>query len=447
MCLEVPRAVDGSPTSQPGPPTAAGPQYPAAGDRRPIPNPGATVSRVIVVGGGIVGTSVAAHLAADADREVTLLEHEEFGGGATADSMAVFTRMRLAPTRLGQRLRDRSWRAYEDMTADGAVGFTRTGSLRVPAPGEGAGSERRDAGTRYETAAADLRGLGVEARVLDGPLDDRGLAVDGPALFVPDDGHLTQQGVVDYYVERAREAGAVAEHGVTVRDVLADGDRVVGVRTDAGTYEADAVVNAAGPSAPVVNAAAGVDLPIRRTRGPIVELAVETENGAEPAAHPRPIPFTLFGDALYLRRSPRGYYVGEYNTDFDPDRDVDPEARGGVGAAFRRRARDRLRTALGLPDAELAVVDEWVGLRTVTPDGRPLVGATERPGFHVATGMNGQGVTLAPAVGESFARAFDGGGADGGPGPTGSEGGNDGGANGRDADESDLLAALSPRRF
>lgn len=389
------------------------------------------MSRVIVVGGGIVGASVAAHLA---DRhEVTLLEREEFGGGATADSMAVFTRLRLSPTRIGQRLRDRSWRSYERMIDDGAVGFTRTGSLHAPPPGASDESSDGDGvRDRYRTAGSDLQALGVEARVIEGSLGDRGFALDGPALFVPADGHLTQQAVVDCYVERARAAGAVAERGVTVEGLLTSGDRIVGVETDAGAREADAVVNAAGPHAPALNAAAGVDLPIRRTRGPIVELAVEGDGGPDSGAHPRPIPFTLFGDALYLRRSPRGYYVGEYNTDFDPGSDVDPGARGGVGAAFRQRARDRLRTALGDPDAALTAVDEWIGLRTVTPDARPVVGATDRPGLHVATGMNGQGVTLAPVVGDLFARGFDG---DGGDGGTDEEG------------DADLLAALAPGRF
>lgn len=387
------------------------------------------MSRIVVVGGGIVGASVAAHLA---DRhEVTLLERGEFGGGATADSMAVFTRLRLSPTRIGQRLRDRSWRAYELMIDGSAVGFTRTGSLHAPPPGTSDGSaDGDDVRDRYRTAGADLRALGVDARVLEGSLGDRGFAIDGPALFVPADGHLAQQAVVDRYVERARAAGAAAERGVSVEGVLADGDRVAGVETDAGAREADAVVNAAGPHAPALNAAAGVDLPIRRTRGPIVELAVGGDGGTDSGAHPRPIPFTLFGDALYLRRSPRGYYVGEYNTDFDPGSDVDPGARDEVGAAFRQRARDRLRGALGAPDATLTAVDEWVGLRTVTPDGRPVVGATDRPGLHVATGMNGQGVTLAPAVGDLFARGFD-----------------DSDGQRTDGEDAGLLAALAPGRF
>lgn len=359
------------------------------------------MSRVVVVGGGIVGTSVAASLAGDHD--LTLLERDALGSGATADSMAVFTRSRLSPTRVGQRLRDLSWAAYEGAVESGTVEFAETGSLRI--------AESAAERGRYERAVARLREFGVAARVLDGAaIRERGPGVEGPGLFVPADGHLAQGEVVEHYADRAREAGAAIETGVTVEGMLADGERIAGVVTDAGEYGADAVVNATGPWAPALNAAAGVDLPIRRMRGPIVELATDA----------RSIPFTLFADALYVRRSPWGYYVGEYNTAFDSEADVDPSGRGSVGPGFVRRARDRLRRTVGVDDA--ALVDEWVGLRTVTPDGRPVVGATERPGFHVASGMNGLGVTFAPAVGELFARAFEG-------------------------EDDDLATELSPRRF
>jgi len=147
-----------------------------------------------------------------------------------------------------------------------------------------------------------------------------------------------------------------------------------------------------------VNALAGVSLPLRHTRGPILALRAEGRSR---------VPFVRLERNIYARPcGDDGVYVGHYATTYDEAVEVDPDEPRSPDDAFRRAAEEALETFLPrLADAR--TVDEYVGLRTVTPDGRPVVGETSVDGFLVAAGMTGQGVTLAPVVGQLLAEVVE----------------------------------------
>jgi sarcosine oxidase subunit beta len=345
------------------------------------------MTSIVVVGGGVIGTSVAYHLRAH-DGSVTLLEKNALGSGTTAASMGRFNWDAADP--LGIFLQREAWRTYEPLVEDGTIGFERCGYLRV-------------AGTPAEldeirTAATVLGAYGLDFEVLDAEETavhglDPGAVAGG--LYRVASGYLNQQDVVEHFADGAERGGVSIETGVEVTGILTEGGAATGVETTDGTYDADVVVNAAGPWAPELNGMVGVALPLRHTTGPILVLD---------ANEPLSIPFLKnVGGPYYFR--PEGEskaLAGRRWGRYDEASRLDPDGAHAVGDGIRRDVAALARSHVpGLADAE--VINEWVGLRTVTPDFGPVVGPTRVDGFVVACGMSGAGVALAPVVGRAIA--------------------------------------------
>lgn len=333
---------------------------------------------VAIVGGGVIGTSLAAALGDRA--EVTLLERDSLGGGTTAASMAMIHRQQPVPTEYDQRLRDLAWDRYEPHLD--ALSHTRVGSLYV-AETEAFAADLRE-------AAPALCEYGVETDYLE-PDGLRAFGIEEGigAIHTPEEGYFEPEELVEHFSARARESGTRVETGVEVRGI--DPGEEVGIDTSAGEITADAVVNAAGPWAPEVDRFVGLEFPLRHTRGPILSFS----------SSDRPEPFSLFERGLYCRSHSEGLYVGRFATDFEAGERLDPDGTLAVPEAFGEEARGFATAVPAIADGP--VIDEWVGVRTVSPDGRPLVGETGVENYFVATGMSGLGVTLAPAVADLLA--------------------------------------------
>lgn len=360
---------------------------------------------VAIVGGGIVGTALAARLG-ETDHEVTLLERSALGAETTAASAGMVLWATPSPTAVDVALRERAWETYGPLLDDGSLEATRLGTLYL--------AESEAYAATLEEAAAALCGYGVDARYRT-PEDLSGLGIDADGvpggLHTPADYGFEPAELVDHFARVARASGGDLRTGTAVTDVVLEDGAVVGLETSAGRVEADLVVNAAGPWATEINDLVGLSLPLCHTLGPMLE--VETHRRVE-------TPFTILESKRYAR--PVGEnraYVGEFLTEYVEGQRYGPrELR--ISESFREAARSMGTVVPALEGA--AVRDEWVGLRTVTPDGRPLVGETGVPGFAVACGLTGLGITLAPAVADVFADALA----------------------GRDTE---LGAALSPDRF
>ncbi len=347
--------------------------------------------RIVIVGGGIVGTALAARLGEGNDA-VTLCERSSLGNETTAASAGMFMWERPSPTRFGQRLRDRAWSTYGDLLEGDAISADRLGILHV--------AESEGFAATLEEAADTLEGYGIDASVVSpGELSTFGVESDGFAggLRTTADHAFEPTELVTVFADRARDRGVDVRTGTEVTDVTLEGGAVTGVETDDGHLEADVVVNAAGPWAPTLNEWAGVSLPLCHTLGPM--LALEGKSTAD-------LPFTLFESRRYVR--PVGdarAYVGEYQTDYVEGQRYEP-ADLRIPDDFRAAALSIDDVVPGLVDH--SVVDEWVGLRTVTPDGFPIVGETETPGFYAACGPTGLGITLAPAIADVLAETLEG---------------------------------------
>lgn len=345
---------------------------------------------VVVIGGGIIGTALAAELGGR-DVTVTLLERDELGGGTTAASAAVFTWQQTSPERYDHDLRARAWETYWPLIEADNVSFERVGLLSVAESAENAETLR--------DAVVPLRGYGLNAEWIntDGlrehgldPGDYRG------GLYTPEEGYFDPTELVHHFASQARKFGVDVRTDTAVIDIDIEDGAVTNVVTKAERLSADVVVNAAGPWTVRVNDMVGVDTPLRHTFGPILVVESTSHN----------LPFTLFESKRYLRPyGDRRAYVGKYLTDYEEGETFNPDNPPAMDESFREEVDDLLAASVpALVDAE--IVNEWIGLRTVTPDGHPIVGESSVDGFYFATGMSGLGVTLAPIVADLLAAAL-----------------------------------------
>lgn len=329
--------------------------------------------RVIVVGAGIAGSSVAYH-ASRRGAETVLVDSDE-PGQATAAGAGI-----VCPWT--SRLTDPAWHELAD-TAAGYyptlvdelgtdIGYRRVGALRL-APD--------DELVRRVSAAPAAGEVGVvsgdEARELFPPL--RG---DVPALHVAGAARVDGRLVRDALRRAAVHQGSLYVSG-TAALVMA-GDRAVGVDVDGHRIDADAVVVAAGAWCPRLLEPVGVRIRVEPQRGQITHLRVsDVDTSAWPVVLPASSHYLLAFD----------------------DRRVVVGATREVGSGFDYRVtaagqvevlNEALAVAPGLAGAE--VVETRVGFRPVGPDALPLVG-TVRDGLTVATGFGPTGLTLGPYVG------------------------------------------------
>lgn len=330
---------------------------------------------VIVVGAGIVGASIARHLAC-AGARVTVLDAATRGGVATRASWAWINASWGNPEPYF-RLRFRAmeeWRRLASDLPDLAPAWT--GGLIWDLPAE-----------KLEAFAAEHSAWGYGIR----RVTRAEAARIEPALAEPPDLalHVAAEGAVDAVAATRTLLADAGTHGAEVREntpvraLTVAAGRVAGVETDAGTLTADAVVVAAGEAAPALMATAGVDLPLDAPPG----LLVRT----------RPAPPLLNGlvmaPDLHVRQDGDGRLIA--GADFGgTDPGDDPQA--AADQVFHT-----LRAMLTGTDG-LAPDGHTIGRRPTPADGFPVVGPVAAvPGLHVA--VTHSGVTLAPALGRFLA--------------------------------------------
>ncbi|WP_436343313.1 NAD(P)/FAD-dependent oxidoreductase [Natronorubrum sp. FCH18a] len=350
--------------------------------------------KIVIAGGGIVGTAIAARLG-ETDHDVTLLERSRIGTETTAASAGILMETVIDPTPFDLRFRARARSVYDELFDRGPLESERIGVLYL--------AETDRFAERLEESAATLGEHDVEASFLSqGEFADLGVDPDGfvGGLYTPNDRLCDPVAVANRFADCARRAGVDVRTGETVTDVRTRDGAVSSVDTETGGFDADCVINATGPWAPELNEMVDVSLPLRQTLGPMA--ALESEDPIES-------PVTILESKRYVRPTSgadgTGAWIGEYRTAYDDGRRYDPD-ECAVPDGFAESAAELAAVVPALEGA--TVVDEWLGCRTVTPDGRPIVGETSVDGFVVACGLTGQGITLAPAVADVVHDALEG---------------------------------------
>jgi sarcosine oxidase subunit beta len=341
---------------------------------------------VVIVGGGIMGLSLAFELCRRGVTDVLVLERGYLNAGASGRNGGGVRAQWSTPTMI--RLARRSMQLCAGFAVEMGVNiwFRRGGYLFLaPDRPQLARLERNAALQRRE--GLRTRVIGRDEAVAIVPELDRGRFV--AASWNPDDGVVFPWPFLWGYAARARALGATVRTFTRVTGFEVTGRRVAAVRTDAGRVGCETVVNAAGAWSKQVAALAGVALPNRPVRHEI--LATEPLK-----AWLGPL-VSLLGTGLYFSQTQRGEVVGGMG---DPD---EPEGLS-QGSTLRFLARfARAATALCPVLGGVQVVRQWAGLYDVTPDNNPVLGPAGPENFLQLSGFVGHGFMMAPAMAELYA--------------------------------------------
>jgi len=347
-------------------------------------------AEVVVIGGGVMGASIAFHLAEAGVRDVLLLERGDLAGGSTTKSAGGVRAQFSDPVNVALGLR--SLAAFEGFATrpGGEIDLHQVGYLFLHTDSA--------AWAAAQEAVAMQRSAGVGSRVLTaaeaGELSP-GVEVGDVlgATFHARDGYCTPEAVVQAYARGARRHGATVRTGVEVTDILVDGGEVRGVATSAGPVAAATVVCAAGAWSGGVAASAGVDLPVVPLRRQILVTEPLPETLA--ASFSERMPMTIdAATTFYLHREGPGLLVGmSYAAEQPGFRDgYDDSWLPDLLTAMQRRAPAVL---------DLGIAHRWAGYYEVTPDHNAVIGESRSVSrFLYATGFSGHGFLMGPAVGE-----------------------------------------------
>jgi glycine/D-amino acid oxidase-like deaminating enzyme len=354
---------------------------------------------VVIIGGGVTGTSIAFHLAREGVRGILLLERRFLGAGGTGRSVGIVRQLYPTPETTAMVLRSLAVFQSFGEAVGGHAGYTGCGALI------GVSAAMRP---RLEQTLARQRALGVRAEILD-PDDIARLEprIDsstlGAALHEPASGYGDPVGVTAGYAEAARRRGVTIEQGVEVTAVHQTHGRVTGVETARGDrIDAPVVVNAAGLWAPAVSRMAGIELPLVIGRHPV--FVVERSATFGP---PHLVYLDLAGGS-YARPETGGLTLTGALTDDETRHPMDPELLGAE-VGFEEAATALARTGQAMPAlADARYRRGWAGAFDITPDWMPILDETALQGFYVAAGLSGHGFKLAPAVGEMLASLITG---------------------------------------
>jgi sarcosine oxidase subunit beta len=350
---------------------------------------------VVIVGGGILGLSLAYELARRGTTDVLVLDQAYLNAGASGRNGGGVRAQWSTPVMI--RLARRSLELCRTFAADMGINvWFRPGGYLFLAP-------TAEQVARIERNARLHAEHGLRTRVLSPAEALEVVPQLDPARFLaasynPDDGVVFPWPFLWGYASRAEALGVAVRTFTRVTGFRSAGPALTHVETDRGAVACRLVVNAAGAWSKAVAALAGVATPNRPTRHEIL-VSEPLEPWLDPLV-------SLLGSGLYFSQSQRGELVGGMG---DP---AEPEGLG-QGSTLRFLARFARAATQVLPRlAGVKVVRQWAGCYDVTPDNNPILGPAGFQNFHQLHGFVGHGFMMAPAMAERYADALTGRGRD-----------------------------------
>ena len=363
-------------------------------------------ARVVIIGGGVIGCSVAYHLAKLGWKDIVLLERKQLTSGTTWHAAGLIAQLRA--TKNMTKLAKYSQELYGNLAAETGVetGFKRCGSITVALT-----DERLEEINRQ---AAMARSFGVEAESIS-PAEVKAkyehLNIDGVVggVYLPLDGQGDPANIAHALAKGARQNGALVKEGYLVTDIQKEGRRVTGVtwedkNGETGAIEAEHVVNCGGMWGHSIGRMAGVNVPLHAcehfyivteaiaglTQLPVLRVPDECAYYKEDAGkmllgafEPVSKPWTL--------DIPKDFEFDQLPEDFDHFEPI-------LEAAVER-----------LPMlAEAGIHTFFNGPESFTPDDAYHLGlAPELDNFWVACGFNSIGIQSAGGAGSALAQWMD----------------------------------------
>lgn len=343
---------------------------------------------VVIVGGGVMGTSAAFHLA-EAGVSVLLCEKSELASGSTSKA-AGGVRANFSDefnVALGAR--------SLDLFAD----FSRRPGYEIDLHRSGylfALTKQADV-ELFEKSTKIHHQFNVESRMLTPSeagkisplLNTKDLIA---ASFTPHDGHCTPESVVLGYAGGAKKLGATVLTNTEVSAIKINSGEITSVVTSVGEVRTKAVMNCAGAWSPQIGSMVGLELPVTPYKRELVITEALSESFADLPAN---MPMTIdYSTSLYWHREGKGLLMGFSDKSIQAGFDLkrDPQFLEKLGAIAMLRAPRLMDIGIG---------KGWAGLYEVTPDHNAILGEFKKVSrFFYATGFSGHGFLQGPAIGE-----------------------------------------------
>ncbi len=344
-------------------------------------------AEIIIIGGGIIGTSLAYHLGQMGAKGVVLLEKGMLGEGSTAKCVGGIRFQFSTEINILFSLESaKTWQHFEELTGVD-LGFKKVGYLFLATTPEE--WEIFQANSKLQKA----HGIPVE---LLPPQEIRYrwpyLRVDDlqGGTFCPWEGYAGPYEALTGYAKGARKKGVRIYENIEVQQIFVEKGKITGVATSKGNISAPIVINAAGPFAEEVGKMAGVEIPVKPYRRQIFFTA------AFPWIQD-PIPLIIdFHRGWYFRREGDGLLISGPKDDF-PSFNVNVDYDAMVEVAEKSLFR--------VPLMEKAQITRgWAGSYEISPDNHAILGRVpEVEGLYTADGFSGHGFQHSPAAGKLLA--------------------------------------------
>ena len=346
-------------------------------------------AEVVIVGGGIVGASIAYHLTAAGCRNVLIVERETHQGkGSTGKSMGGVRAQFSTPVNIRMSLYSIPFYASFEERMGHPSGYRPQGYLFCATNDKQMNYLRGNFQMQVElglkgvrlVSGDEIRGLYPQLRADD--------IVGGS--FCETDGFVDPYSAMVGFTQAAVEHGAQLWRDTEVTGISTDQQGICAVETSRGTVATRKVVNAAGAWAKQVAKLAGVDLPVE----PLRRQLVPTEP-FDRFPHSAPMIIDM-SNGFHFRPEALGFLLAW----------ADPEETPGYKMDFDSGFIEKVltRAASRVPMFEELAVNPkraWAGLYEMTPDHHPVLGPVpEVPGLFLANGFSGHGVMHAPATGK-----------------------------------------------
>ena len=353
----------------------------------------------IVIGAGVIGSSVAYHLAQQGCRRVLVLDRNQVGAGTTSQSSGILRTHYSVIQNV--ELAKASWQVFKNFASylgdeEASAGLVKCGYL-IAAP-EG------DKLEPLRSALANQVAMGIEVRLL-GRDEARSLLpiarFDDAALigYEPEAGFADAYLVATAFARAARRLGVTIREDVEVQQLLVEAGRVVGVETSKGRFQSDTVISTQSIWARDIERWTGIASHVSAERHSVFAL-----EGPEAYTFQMPVYKDLGSPGMLYCRSYGGKQmlvsegiVGETLPSADNEQgDISLDYMVEVGEQVANR----------FPSFETAgVASSWTGVYDVTPDWNPVLGRLpDVSGLVVGYGFSGHGFKLSPAVGRILAQ-------------------------------------------
>jgi sarcosine oxidase subunit beta len=342
---------------------------------------------IVIIGGGVVGCSIAYNLAKLGAKNIILLEKNTLASGATGRCGAGIRQQ--FGTKMNCILARESIKIFENLSQELEYDIElNQGGYLILAYTEKEVNQFKKNVALEQSLNIKARFITVEeAKEIVPPLNTEGILA---ATFCPTDGHANPFKTNFAYAEAAERLGVKIYTFTEVKEIETENHKIVAVNTDKGKVLTPIVVNAAGGYSGIIGKMVGVDLPVYSQRHQI--LITEP---LDPLFRPM---LMSFSRNFYCQQTPHGSIIMGFG---DPNERKD----GDIGSSwqFAQEMAQKMTAVVPLLK-EVSMVRQWAGLYNMSPDAQPILG--EHPqieGFYMAIGFSGHGFMLAPITSKLIA--------------------------------------------